>query len=139
MKVTGSLFFACEYKLCCIIFFFIRKRQIEPRFGILCTHVCIDTTGSNLSKRSFDVILHACVLSHFSRSVTSVRFFMTPCTVACQIPLSMEILQARILESVAMPFFRGSSQPRDQTWVCLHLLHGQAGSLPLAPPGKADS
>ena len=27
------------------------------------------------------------------------------------------ILQARILEWVAMPFSRGSSQPRDQTWV----------------------
>ena len=28
-----------------------------------------------------------------------------------------EILQTRILECVAFPFFRGSSQPRDQTWV----------------------
>ena len=28
-----------------------------------------------------------------------------------------EILQARILECVAFPFFRGSSQPRDQTQV----------------------
>ena len=28
-----------------------------------------------------------------------------------------EILQARILECVAFPFFRGSSQPRDQTHV----------------------
>ena len=27
------------------------------------------------------------------------------------------ILQARILECVAIPFFRGSSQPRNQTWV----------------------
>ena len=27
------------------------------------------------------------------------------------------ILQARILEWVAIPFFRGSSWPRDQTWV----------------------
>jgi len=27
------------------------------------------------------------------------------------------ILQARILEWVAIPFFRGSSQPRDQTQV----------------------
>jgi len=29
------------------------------------------------------------------------------------------ILQARILEWVAVPFFRGSSQPRDQTQVFL--------------------
>ena len=33
------------------------------------------------------------------------------------------ILQARILEWVAMPSSRGSSQPGDQTHVCLHLLH----------------
>ena len=36
-------------------------------------------------------------------------------TLACQAPLS--ILQARILEWVAMPSSRGSSQPRDQTQV----------------------
>ena len=30
-----------------------------------------------------------------------------------QAPLSMGMLQARILEWVAMPFSRGSSQPRD--------------------------
>ena len=35
---------------------------------------------------------------------------------ACQAPLSLEILQARILEWVAMPSSRGSSQPRDRTW-----------------------
>ena len=41
----------------------------------------------------------------------------TPCTLACQAPLSMGILQARILEWVAISFSRGSSQPRDWTWV----------------------
>ena len=34
-----------------------------------------------------------------------------------QAPLSMGILQARILECVAMPSSRGSSQPRDRTQV----------------------
>ena len=43
------------------------------------------------------------------------------------------ILQARILEWVDMPSFRGSSPPRDQT---LCLLHWQTGSLPLVLPGK---
>ena len=38
------------------------------------------------------------------------------------------ILQARILEWVAIPSSRGSS--------ILCLLHWQVGSLPLAPPGK---
>ena len=38
------------------------------------------------------------------------------------------ILQARILERVAVPFSRGSSQPRSPTL--------QADSLPAEPPGK---
>ena len=54
---------------------------------------------------------HACVLSHFSL----VQLFVTPWTVTHQAPLSMGILQARILEWVAMPSSRGSSQPRDWT------------------------
>ena len=41
----------------------------------------------------------------------------TPWTVACQALLSMRILQARILELIAMPCSRGSSQPKDQTQV----------------------
>ena len=42
---------------------------------------------------------------------------VTPWTVACQAPMSMGILQATILEWVAMPFSRESSQPRDQIQV----------------------
>ena len=46
-----------------------------------------------------------------------------------------EILQAGILEWVAMLSSRGSSQPRD--WTCVWCLqHWQAGSLPPVPPGK---
>ena len=37
----------------------------------------------------------------------------TPWTAARQAPPSMGILQARILEPVAVPSSRGSSQPRD--------------------------
>ena len=48
-----------------------------------------------------------------SRSV--VRLFVTPRTVVLQTPLSMGILQARILAWVAMPSSRGSSQRRDRT------------------------
>ena len=52
----------------------------------------------------------------FSHSVVSNSG--TPWTVALQTPLSMGlILQARILDWVAMPFSRGSSQPRDRTQV----------------------
>ena len=44
------------------------------------------------------------------RSLSPVRLIATPWTVH-------ELLQARILECVAFPFSRGSSQPRDQTQV----------------------
>ena len=57
-------------------------------------------------------------------------------TVACQAPLSMGILQARILEQIAMPSFRTSSWPRDQAHVSSQLLHWEAGSLPSEPRGK---
>ena len=40
-----------------------------------------------------------------------------PWTVAHQAPLSIGILQARILEWVAIYFSRGSYQPRNQTQV----------------------
>ena len=40
-----------------------------------------------------------------------------PMAVAHQAPPSMGILQARILEWVAMPSSRGSSQPKDRTEV----------------------
>ena len=49
--------------------------------------------------------------SCFSR----VRLCATPRTAAYQASPSMGILQARILEWIAMPSSRGSSQPRDQT------------------------
>ena len=49
------------------------------------------------------------------------------------------ILQARILECVALPSSRVSSWPRGQTCVSYVSLHWQADSLPLAPPGKPRS
>ena len=45
------------------------------------------------------------------KSFSHVRLFATPWTIV------HGILQARILEWVAFPFSRGSSQPRDQTQV----------------------
>ena len=50
------------------------------------------------------------VLSH-------IWLFATPWTVACQAPLSMGILLARVLGWVAMPSSRESSQPRVWTQV----------------------
>ena len=51
-------------------------------------------------------------------SVSHVWLFATPGTVARQAPpLSVGIHQARIPEWIAIPFSRGSSQPRDRTQV----------------------
>ena len=47
------------------------------------------------------------------------------------------ILQARVLEWVAVSFFRGSSWPRDGTCVSyISYIGRQVFFLPLAPPGK---
>ena len=53
-------------------------------------------------------ILLCCALS-----LSHVRLFATQWTVAHQGPLSMGILHARIVEWVAIPFSRGSSQSRN--------------------------
>ena len=58
----------------------------------------------------------AVVVLLFSRSVVSDSC-VTPGTVAHQPPLSMGFPQARILEWVAVSFSKGSSGPRDRTWV----------------------
>ena len=42
------------------------------------------------------------------------------------------IFQARVLEWIAISFSRGSSQPRNRTWVSAL----QADALPSEPPGK---
>ena len=72
-------------------------------------------TGVNISctqiwLRLKNLHVRAWVLSH-------VWLFVTPWTVAHQASLSMDILQARTLEWVAMPSFGRSSQPRDQSQV----------------------
>ena len=52
-----------------------------------------------------------------ARSLRCVWLFVTPWTVAYQAPLSVGILQARILEWVTMPSSRGSSQTGDRIQV----------------------
>ena len=55
----------------------------------------------------------------------------------CNPPASVQgILQARILDQVVISSFRGSSRPRDGTYISLHLLHWQADFLPVAPSRK---
>ena len=63
----------------------------------------------------------ACLLSHFS----AVWLLTTLGTVTCQAPLMHGILQARILEWVAVSCSRGSSQSRDGTRISYVYLHWQ--------------
>ena len=48
-------------------------------------------------------------------SMLNIQFFATLWTVACQAPLSMEFSRQEFRSGVAIPFFRASYQPRDQT------------------------
>ena len=75
-----------------------------------------------------------CVLWVHAKSLRSRPTLCDP--VDCSPPGSSVhgILQARILEWVAMPSSRGSFQGSNPR--VLHLLHWQMGSLPLVPPGK---
>ena len=59
---------------------------------------------------------HYCMLC-CAESLSHVWLFATPLDCSCQTPLPMVILQARILECVAISFSRGSSQPRDRIQV----------------------
>ena len=60
---------------------------------------------------------------NFCAVVSHVGLFATPWTLAHLAPLSMGILQAKILEGVTMPSSWESSQPSDQTQV-FHIAGG---------------
>ena len=79
-----------------------------------------------LSTREWDMKM----LRHFS----CIQLFATLWTVAYQVSLSMGILQARILEWVAKPSSRGSSQPRIKPRSSTL----QADSLPSKPSEKRE-
>jgi hypothetical protein len=71
------------------------------------------------------------VLIHFSH----VQLFETLWAVDPRL-LCPWILQARIVEWVAMPFSRESSQPRDRTHISYISCTGRRVPLPPVPPGK---
>ena len=104
----------------------VRRGQREPEEAL---SVGAGVGSVHLIRPRLQSILHG--HGRFS----PVQLFVILWTVARQAPLSMDILQARILEWVAMPSSRGSSWPRDRTCL-LCLLHWQVGFLPLASPGK---
>ena len=78
--------------------------------------------------------------SHANKELWNTGF--TVKTVAHQSPLSMGILQARILEWVAVPFSRGSSWPNDQTRVsCIagrFFTIWATREVPISPPLSGD-
>ena len=76
-------------------------------------------------------VLCMCALSHFS-----LLTLWEP--MRCRSPPGSSVhgvLQARVLEWVAMPSSRRSFRPWDRTHISC-LLHWRAGSLTLVPPGK---
>ena len=80
--------------------FWIGKRDLQG------SHVQCDRKSPTSYAGSFNSVQSACacMLSHFSR----VQLFVTAWTVVLQAPLPMGILQARILEWVAMTSSRES-------------------------------
>ena len=67
--------------------------------------------------------------------VKSLSLFATPWTVANQAPPSIEFSRQEYWSGLPCPSPGDLPDPGIEPRV-LHLLHWQAGSLPLAPPGK---
>ena len=72
-----------------------------------------------------------CMLSHFS----PVQLFATPWTVGCQASLSLWFSRQEYWSGLPCPPPGDLPDPGSNP-LLLHLLHWQAGSLPLAPPWK---
>ena len=98
---------------------------LRSRTGVSCI-----AGGFFTSWATWEALLLLLLLSCLSL----VQFFVTPCNPSGSSVHG--ILQARILEWVAMPSSKGSSPPRDQPSSLFCVRHWQAGSLPLASPGK---
>ena len=75
--------------------------------------------------------VHASMLSHFSR----VQLFVTPWTVARQCPLSKDS-PGKDTGVGCHALLQGIFPSRGWNPYLLRLLHRQAGSLPLVPPGR---
>ena len=74
-----------------------------------------------------------CYLVIWSRNSASDSF-VTPWIVACLAPPSMGFFQARIVEWVAISFFRASSGPMDRT----HITCIASGFFTTEPQGKCN-
>ena len=105
------------------------KLENEHKDNPTCSWECkLENANSHYGERYGDSLTNQEENYHESKKVTQL------CPTLCD---SMDyrahgILQARILEWVAFPFSRGSSQPRDRTQVS----HIAGGFLPAEPQGK---
>ena len=72
------------------------------------------------------------LLSHFSH----VRLYVTPWTVACQAPLSVGFSRQEYKNLSCHALLQGIFPTQGSNPCLLRLLHWQAGSLTLVPPGK---
>ena len=99
------------------------------------SHV-VQESGHRLGDKGLHASCQECV---HAKPLSCIRLFATLWTVAPPGSSVHGILQARILEWVAVPSSRGSSQPRDRNSYLLRLLRWQAGSLspgqPVIPRG----
>ena len=69
----------------------------------------------------------------------SLQSWPTLWPVACQAPLPMGFSRQEYWSGLSCPLPGESSWSRGRTRLSYHLLHRQAGSLPLAPPGKPNT
>ena len=92
----------------------------------------LDQSSWNMQYRFKNLnVLVFTVLSHFGRA----QLFATPWTMAHQAPLSVGFSRQEYWSGLPHP--PPEDLPNQGLNPCLlHLLHWQAGSLPLAPPGK---
>ena len=76
------------------------------------THICHSVFNDNQSvKRGY------CLITKWSEVAESCLTLCDPMDCSLQCSSIHGFIQARVLEWVAISFSRGSSQPRDQTWV----------------------
>ena len=97
---------------------FLQKQKTYPKIhmesqGTLNNQNNLEKEQTRRHNFWFQSLLRSCVVLYLDTQ--SCPTLATRWTAACQAPLSMGILQARILEWVAMASSRGSSQPRDRT------------------------
>ena len=121
-------------------------REVSRVFIIVCNCINSNTSIAQVTEYKSNTYqlcdlgqvtspLWASVASAAKRNKLVAQSYLTLCDPVDCSPSGSSvhgILQARILQWVAIPFSRGSSRPRDRTWI----LALQIDSLPSEPPGR---